>query len=357
MRFIKRALYCIIIEKSDARKITGVALEELRKLVIRLYRSDKYKTYQEIAEVSGVHRTLSAYGRDWQKRGFRALKTQQRGRPFGICRSLLPHEETQIRKDLIDHCPDQLKLPFALWTRQAVKLHIKSLFGIDMPIRTVGEYLKRWGFTPQKLVKRAYQRNEATVQDWLKNTFPAIKKQAKVENADIFWGDETGIRNDGSKGRSYSPKGKTPVQKVNPIPEKINMISAITNQGKVHFMFYKETMTVQKLIEFMERIIRCNERKVFLILDNLRVHHSKLLDDFLREQVAFIKLFYLPSHSPDLNPDEYLNRDLKSNLNNNPLGRAKGKIEEHAKSYMNDVSLKPDHIAKLFHAENIQYAS
>ena len=91
------------------------------------------------------------------------------------------------------------------------------------------------------------------------------------------------LPNDESKGRSYSPKGKTPIQKVNPVPEKINMISAISNQGKVHFMFYKDTMTVQKLIEFMERIISCNERKVFLILDNLRVHHSKLLDDFLRE--------------------------------------------------------------------------
>ena len=97
------------------------------------------------------------------------------------------------------------------------------------------------------------------------------------------------------------------------------MISAISNQGKVHFMFYKDTMTVQKLIEFMERIISCNERKVFLILDNLRVHHSKLLDDFLREHAAFIKVFHLPSYSPDLNPDEYLNRDLKSNLNPDPM--------------------------------------
>ena len=107
------------------------------------------------------------------------------------------------------------------------------------------------------------------------------------------------------------------------------MISAITNQGKIHFMFYKETMSAQKLIEFMERIIRSNERKVFLISDNLRVHHSKALNGFLTENAAFIKLFYLPSYSPDLNPDEYRNRDLKSNLNNRPLGRAKGKTEDH----------------------------
>lgn len=347
-----------IMETADARKLVSAALEERRKLVIRLYRSDKYKTYQEIAEVAGVHRnTASQWIRRWEKDGNRTLKTQQRGRPVGCCRRLLAHEEERIRKDLVDHCPDQLKLPFALWTRQAVRLHIKASFGLELPIRTVGEYLKRWGFTPQKPVKRAYQRSDAAVQDWLENKFPAIKKQAKAEDADIFWGDETGIRNDESKGRSYAPKGSTPVQKVNPVPEKINMISAISNQGKVHFMFYKETMSAQKLIEFMERIIRSNERKVFLILDNLRVHHSKALNDFLIEQAAFIKLFYLPSYSPDLNPDEYLNRDLKANLNNKPLGRAKGKIEEHAKDHMESVTQDSERVIQLFHAETVKYAS
>ena len=122
-------------------------------------------------------------------------------------------------------------------------------------------------------------------------------------------------------------------------------------------MFCKDSMTVQKLIEFMERIISCNEWKVFLILDNLRVHHSRLLDDFLHEHATFVKLFHLPSYSPDLSPDEYLNRDLKSNLSNKPLGRAKVKIEEHAKAYKVDVSRNPNHIVKLFHAESVLYAS
>jgi len=346
------------METSDARKLVSAALEERRKLVIRLYRSGKYETYQEIAEVAGVHRnTVSIWIRRWEKGGDRTLKTQHRGRPLGECRRLLPDEEAQIRKDLVDHCPDQLKLPFALWTRQAVRLHIKSTFDIELPIRTVGEYLKRWGFTPQKPVKRAYQRSDVAVQDWLENKFPAIKKQAKAEDADIFWGDETGIRNDEAKGRSYAPKGTTPVQKVNPVPEKINMVSAISNQGKVHFMFYKETMSAQKLIEFMERIIQSNERKVFLILDNRRVHHSKMLNDFLIEQAAFIKLFYLPSYSPDLNPDEYLNRDLKANLNNKPLGRAKGKIKEHAENHMEGVTQNSERVIHLFHSETVKYAS
>lgn len=346
------------MEKSDARKITGAALEERRKAVIRLYRSGKYKTYQEISEVTGIHRnTASIWIRNWEKDGNRTLKTKHRGRSLGECRRLLPHEEAQICKDLVDHCPDQLKLPFMLWTRQAIQLQIKSRFGIDLPIRTVGDYLKRWNFTPQKPIKRAYQRNDKAVQDWLTNRFPAIKEQARKENAAIYWGDETGIRNDESKGRSYAPQGETPVVKVNPVLEKINMISAISNQGKVLFMFYKENMTVQLLIEFLKRLVRENDKKVFLVLDNLRVHHSKLLMDFLTEQAAFIKLFYLPSYSPDLNPDEFLNRDLKSNLNNKPLGRARGKIEENAKQHMDSLQTDEEKVKRLFHAESVRYAS
>lgn len=346
------------MEKQDARKLNQATLEERRKQSIRLYQSGKFKSYTEIGKAVGAHRnTVSEWIRAWQKGGARALKVKKRGRPVGLGRSLLPHEEAQVRKDLVDKCPDQLKLPFALWTRQAVALHIKVRFGIEVPIRTIGDYLKRWGFTPQKPIKKAYQRNDEHVQMWLKEEFPKIKQQAKAEDADIFWGDETGIRNDDAKGRSYAPKGKTPVQRVNPIRENVNMISAISNQGKVHFMFYKDTMNAQRLTEFMERLFRCSERKVYLILDNLRVHHSQALDGFLSENAAFIKIFFLPSYSPDLNPDEYLNRDLKSNLNNKPLGRAKGKLEEHAKEHMETLAGDPARVSKLFDAETVKYAS
>ncbi len=346
------------MENQDARTIDRGALEERRKQAIRLYQSGKFKTYAEIGKMVGAHRnTVSRWIRNWQKGGSRTLKVKRSGRPVGFGRRLLPHEEKQIQKDLIDKCPDQLKLPFALWTRQAVCLHIQVQFGVEIPLRTVGDYLKRWGFTPQKPIKKAYQCNEEHVQRWLQEEYPQIRTQAKSEDADIFWGDETGIRNDESKGRSYAPKGQTPVQRVNPVREKINMISAISNQGKAHFMFYKDTMTAQLLIEFMERLIRGNDRKVYLILDNLRVHHCKLLDGFLSENIAFIKVFFLPSYSPDLNPDEYLNRDLKSNLNNKPLGQVKGKLEKHAKEHMEMISQHPERVKKLFEAETVKYAS
>ena len=206
--------------------------------------------------------------------GKKSLKVKKRGRPPGSCRTLSQEQETELQKAIRDKCPDQLKLPFALWTRIAVQQLIKQLWGIDMPIRTVGEYLKRWGFTPQKPLRKAYKQNPKEVKAWLDEQYPAIAKRAKKEQAEIHWGDETGLCNDSYHGKSYAPRGQTPAIRLHPRCERVNLISSVTNQGKVRFMVYKNKMNSETLIKFMKRLIKDSERKIFLILDNLKVHHS-----------------------------------------------------------------------------------
>jgi transposase len=312
----------------------------------------------EIAEIVGVHRNIvGQWIALWKEKGIAGLKVSKAGRPIGNGRKLMPHEELEIKKDLIDKCPDQLKLPFALWTRKAVQMHVKEKFDIDIAIRTTGTYLHKWGFTPQKPVKRAYEKNEAHVNRWLNDEYPAIAAKAKREKAEIHWGDETGIRSDNTTPKGYSLKGKTPVLKSRGAPEKINMISSITNNGKVRFMFYKEKMCSDLLIEFLKRLIRSTDKKVFLILDNLRVHHSKQVKEWLAEHKAFIEVYYLPSYSPELNPDEYLNNDLKASLSQKTPKRDKGQWEKNAKAHMRSVQKRPEHIKNLFKAEPIKYAS
>ena len=207
-----------------------------------------------------------------------------------------------------------MKLPFALWTRIAVQQLIRQLWSIDMPIRTVGEYLKRWGFTPQKPLRRAYKQNPKAVKKWLNDQYPTIVKRAKKEKAEIHWGDETGLCNDSYHGRSYAPRGQTPAIRLHPRCKRVNLISTVTNQGKVRFMVYKDKMNSDTMIKFMERLIKNSERKIFLILDNLKVHHSYIVRDWLEEHKAQIEAFFLPSYSPELNPDEYLNCDLKGGV-------------------------------------------
>ena len=285
------------------------------------------------------------------------MKVGDKGRPKGIWRKLLPHEEQQVRQDITDKCPEQLKLAFVLWTRQAVQVLIKQNYSVDLTLQAVGKYLKRWGFSPQKPIRRAYERNDERVRVWLQNEYPAIASKAKKENAEIHWGDETGLRSDDVNGRSYSPKGKTPVQKVKETPEKLNMVSTITNRGQMRFMFYKENMTAQLMIKFLKRLIRSCKRKVILILDNLRVHHSKMLQKWLAENKAFIEVFFLPSYSPDLKPDEILNSNLKQAISRKPESRRKGELAKHAKAHMQSIQKHPEHIKSFFQKESVRYAS
>jgi transposase len=340
----------------DARTINAVELTERRTQAVKLY--EKGLSRQEIGEIVGVHRnTVGQWLKMWKSDGKRGLKAKPGGRPKGSGKILSEDQEKEIQSCLIDKHPDQLKLPFALWTREAVRLLIKEKYGFLMAIRTVGEYLNRWGFTPQKPVKRAYERCEKNVQNWLKKEYPAIENKAKKEGAEIHWGDETGIRSDDVNGRGYAPKGKTPIRRSKGTPEKLNMISSITNQGKVRFMFYKERMHADLLIKFMKRLISGSKRKIVLILDNLRVHHSGKVREWLEKNKNLIEVYYLPSYSPDLNPDEYLNNDLKAGISMRPEYRRKGALKKTAKSHMMSIQRKPERIKKLFQAEPIKYAA
>lgn len=344
------------MEKTDARKLKPEVQYELRKQAIRLRKTGMNQ--RQVAEILGVYpTTVSKWCRAYNKEGSRAIQVQKRGRRVGTCRNLTVEQEKQIQKAIVDKEPGQLKLPFALWTRIAVQQLIKRLYAIDMPIRTVGEYLNRWGYTPQKPLRRAYEQNPKAVAKWLDEQYPAIVKRAKAEHAEIHWGDETGLCNDSQYGRSYSPRGKTPGIRLTAKRERINLISAITNQGKVRFMLYRNAMNARTLINFLKRLINDVEQKVFLILDNLRVHHGKAVNDWLQLHQEHIELFFLPSYSPELNPDEYLNGDLKYGVHSGIPARNKQQLAKKAISHMRMLQKKPKRVAKYFQHPKIAYAA
>jgi len=311
-------------------------------------------TRAEIGEIVGVH--ADTVGR-WLKLSPRELKVNRGGRNPGEGRHLTQAQEDRVRKLITDKAPDQLKLDYALWTRKAVMTLIEQETGIRMPIRTVGEYLKRWGFTPQKPVKRAYEQNPKAVQRWLDEEYPEIKAQAKQEKAEIYWGDETGVRSDSQHERGYAPKGKTPVIRLNAKRSATNMISAVNNQGKVRFKIFEGSMNTDILIDFCKRLIKSAKRKVYLILDNLRVHHAKVFKAWLQEHEDEIEVFYLPSYSPELNPDEYLNCDLKAGVHSGKPARSKKQLKKKVLSHMRMLQKNPKRVAKYFEHKKIRYAA
>jgi transposase len=215
----------------------------------------------------------------------------------------------------------------------------------------MGDYLKRWGLTPQKPVKKAWEQTPVKAEGEISTDQVRVKQ----ENATIFWGDETCIKNTKQHGRCYAPKGKTPVQ---PIPAKrvsLNMISAIANQGEVRFMLYESTMNAKVLIIFLRELIESTPGKVLLILDNLRVHHAKKAKRWLANQTVkrYLEVFFLPAHSPELNPDEYLNCDLKNMLHS---GAAVRNVKE-LRSCMLTLQRRPMRVKSYLNSQHKKYAA
>lgn len=344
------------MEKTDTRKLKPEIQEHLRKQIIQLRKSGK--SNKEISQTVGIHHTnVCKIYAACKKGGLKAIESKTRGRRTGTCRTLDPAQENQLKRVLTEKTPDQLKFPFGLWTLRAVKDLILQLFSIDMPIRTVGEYLGRRGFTPQKPLRRACEQNPGAVKQWLEEQYPAIVETAKKEQAEINWGDETGLCNTDHQGRGCSPKGQTPVIRLNARRERVSLISAITNQGKVRFMLYDETMNAQAFIKFCKRLIKDAGKKICLIPDNLRVHHSNAVREWVERHKEQIRLFFMPSYSPELNPDEYLNCDLKAGVCSKTPARSKSQLKSHALSHLRMLQKKPQRVAKYFKHPQIAYAA
>jgi transposase len=344
------------MQEQDFRSIKDDARNELRDRAIRLIKNGEKK--QEVAKIIGCNpNTISVWWKNYIEKGKTGLKSKQRGRKDGEFRLLKPEQEAFIKMSIIDKMPDQIKLPYALWSRKAIRDLIKREYGITLAQNTVGGYLKKWGFTPQKPKKQAYERSNVAVKKWLDEQFPTVSIRAKEENAEIHWGDETGIRNDNSHGRSYALAGKTPVRRHLAKRLSFNMISTVTNQGKVRFMTYSENLSSKVLIEFLKRLIRDSDKKVFLILDNLRVHHSKKVKEWIAENKNEIEIFYLPSYSPDLNPDEYLNCDLKCGLSNKTAPKTKNELKKNVNAHMRLIQRNPARVISYFKHKSIKYAA
>ena len=344
--------------KIDARKISTDAQQEKRNTAIKLRK--KGMSCKEVAEIVEVnHTTVARWYAKYKRDGNKAIKVGQRGRKVGANRSLSSEQEQQIIRQLIDKNPRQLQFKFALWTREAVKHLIKHELDIDMPISTVGHYLKKWEFTSKKPIKRAYERKDEKTQKWLKEEYPKIKKQAKTEGAEIWWGDETACVSLPSNLKGYAKKGS----KIKPILThpaqkfKINMISAITNTGKTMFSLYDESVNVDRFINFLEKVIDSSDKKVYIIVDNLRVHHAKLVTAWIEEHKDQIAIFYLPPYSPEFNPDEYLNQDYKSNANKNNLPFTKVQLRKNTEKYMNEIVENKEKVANFFKHPSIAYAA
>jgi transposase len=349
------------MSKIDGRHLSEDTLQYLRRQAHELRKAGR--TWSAIAEALGVSRRILI---DWGKRfgvgGDEELgdvTSAKRGRTFGDHRTLDLAQETLLRDRIVQGSPAQLGLPYAMWSRAAVMQAVKVMWKIDMPIRTVGEYLRRWHFTPQRPARKALEQRPAQVQQWLRVEYLAIMRRAKAEEGVIYWADETAVRQDTAWVRGYALAGHTPVQEhatKRPKPS-ITMISALTNQGLLRFKFIEGGMNSDCFIGFMTDLVHDSKPKVFLIVDNLPAHKSHKVQDWLDKNKDRLELFYLPPYSPEMNPDEFINRDLKTELRMRPATNHSGTLKRIACDFMTTLRGMPQRLMGYFDNQHLLYAS
>lgn len=311
----------------------------------------------EIARLLRVHKdTVSRWVRMAKSKGKRSLCSKKRGGPPPTRLSAL--QSRWICRQIEEKHPEQLKLPFALWTREAIATLIQQKYALKIPLRTLTDYLKRWGFTPQKPARQAVEQKPEAVQVWLEEAYPAIEAKAKAEKGLIYWEDEMGLRSDHQAGRSFSPKGRTPVVKVSGNRFRCNMISALTNRGQLAFSIFEGNFVVEVFFTFLGRLIRhARGRKVFLIADGHPVHKAKAVKAWLEQRPKEIELFYLPAYSPDRNPDELLNQELKATVYKTGRPKNKTDLKRKLKARLYSIQKQPQKIQAYFQKPSVRYAA
>jgi transposase len=342
------------MQLKDARHLSSQVQEALRYRVVNAV--EKGMSKSEAARVFSVSRTAVHH---WTKavdeHGSKALRSKKRGRrPHS---RLAPHQAATTVRLITQKCPDQLELPFALWTRAGVRQLIEKRYGVSISVWTVGRYLQRWGLTPQKPLRRAYEQDPKAVEQWLNVDYPAIVEWAKAEGAVIHWGDEMGLRSDDQTGRSYARKGQTPVVPGTGQRFRCNMISSISNQGHLYFKLFTQTFNSEVMLDFLCRLIRQIPQKVFLIVDRHPVHLSGKVQRWLERHAQQIRMFFLPADSPELNPDELLNHDVKANAVGRKRPRTKVQMIQNVRSHLRRRQRQPDLVQRFFREKHVAYAA
>jgi transposase len=251
--------------------------------------------------------------------------------------------------------PRQLEFDFGLWTRKLVRELIRTRFGIDYSEQNVGRILKMLGFSPQRPVYQALERDEGKRRIWMEETFPAVKERAETEGAKIFFADEAGCRTDHHSGRTWSPVGQTPVVRNLGKHESIGMASAISMRGAMFWMTFDGTMNSALFTEFLDLLIHDIGGKIFLIVDNVKYHTSKETSEWVKEHRDRIELFFLPSYSPDLNPDEWVWKNVKNDHVAREVPQRPGHLFEIARRALRRLHAAPAKVRAFFADPHLAY--
>jgi transposase len=338
--------------KLDNRSLDHKTLEHMRLLAVERVQSGEKPSV--VAKSFGIYRTsIYKWLRAHKKRGREALKSTTAKGPTP---KLTQVQKNQVRRWIIGKDPRQYGFDFGLWTRSIVAQMIQDKFEVSLTLPSIGHLLTSLEITPQKPLRRAYERDEKEIKQWKEEKYPELRKRAKKRGADIFFLDEVGVRSDSALGRTYGLKGKTPVVKTSGQRQKINAISAVNAKGAFWYKVYGGMLTAMLFIVMLKDLMKGRKKPVMLVVDGLPVHKAKCVAKYVQSTKGRLELHFLPPYAPDLNPDEFAWNHLKQNgTSKKPLRQNESLRERIGKDL---AAIKKDRrlVQSFFRAPSVSYA-
>jgi transposase len=339
--------------KVDGRTLDHKTLEHLRKLAVKRVIEDGEKPGEVMISLGLCRTTIYRWLHKFEDAGWDALVERIAQGPEP---KLNEKQRQQVKRWVLGKDPRQYGFEFGLWTRRIVQSLIQEKLGIEMGLTAVGRLLASLDITPQKPLRRAYERDPKAVEQWRLEQYPNLKRRAKRMGARIFFLDEAGFQSDPPLGRTYGLKGKTPVLTTSGQRQSVNVISAVNARGEFWASTYTGKLDAESFVAFLGDFMNCEPGKVFLVVDGHPAHKANRVKEFIEKMKGRLELHFLPPYAPDLNPDEFVWSYMKSNgVSKKPL-RKNESMRERVEEDILKIKGNKDLVRSFFLAESVAYA-
>lgn len=332
----------------DARSLSAESLEILRRLAVRAV-VDLGLRQKEVAAIFGVsENAVGTWCRAYRQQGEDGLDVLPHGRPVGTGRVLTPAEEKILQAILQDASPDVYQIPIPTWTRRAVQALIAKRYGIDLSEQGVGNYLHRWTMTPQKPSRHAREQDPEEVREFEEELLPEAEDKAEKEDGELHFVDEAGIQVQDQIGTSHALVGRTPVLEFPKTRIQQSLIASVTPDGQLTYDLFPGTLTANKFIDYLEQLIASTDKKVFLVIDRHPAHTAGAVDEWVEDHTDEIEFVWLPRYSPEYNPEEFLNNDVKASLKSQPLPEDTPAFVKTIRKILDEIATLSERITGYF---------
>jgi len=337
----------------DGRTLSHETSEQFRIMAVRRVREGE-RPSSVIRSYGLCRTTIYRWLRAAKRGGERALKARKHA---GRKRTLSSKQALQVRRWINGRDPRQYGFDFGLWTRKIVGELVEDKFGIRLGVTAVGRLLSQLDITPQKPLRRAYERDPIAIERWKTHDFPKLRARAKRAGARIFFLDEAGVRSDQILGRTWGLRGRTPEVPTSGRRQSVSAISAVSARGEFWYEIYGERLNATRFVELLRHFIRRRRGRVFLVLDGHPAHIAKIVAEYVQSLRGDLELHFLPGYAPELNPDEFVWNHLKrQGVSKKPLRRDES-LRSRVQSDLADIESRPALLRSFFRAPSVAYTT